>query len=117
VAGAKWLNTKKDPVITKRNTSFRHKGTQAGKDGNIHLKVGHNLGMARIIKSNHSTSLRIGNGPKGLIWRARTSIRKAHTGETAMASSTLSGKKGGDRGNLSAWDKPKVEGTTQTGTV
>jgi hypothetical protein len=117
VASTEWLDTEKDPVIAKRNTGFRHQGTQAGKDGDVHLKVGHNLGMARIIKGNHSTSLSISNGPKGLILRASTSIRKAHTGETAMASSTLSGKRGGDRGNFSAWNKPKMEGTSQTGTV
>jgi hypothetical protein len=117
VASTEWLDTKEDPVIAKHNTSFRHQGTQTGKDGNVHLKVDHNLGMASIIKGNHSTSLSIGNDPKGLILRTSASIRKAHTGETAMACSTLSGKKGGDRGNLRAWNKPKMEGTTQTGTV
>jgi hypothetical protein len=117
MASAEWLDTKKDPVITKRNTSFRHQGTQTGKDGSVHIKVDHNLGMTSIIKGDHSTSLSIGNGPKGLILRASTSIRKAHTGETAMACSTLSGKKGRDRGNLRAWNKPKMEGTAQAGTV
>jgi hypothetical protein len=111
------LTPRKDPEVAKHNTSLCQQGTQAGKDGGVHLEINQDLGVTSVVKGNRSPNLSGRVDPEGLIVREGAYNCKAHTRETAMAYLTMSGKKGGDRMNLRAWNKPKMEGTAQAGAV
>jgi hypothetical protein len=117
VTSTQGFDPKEDPEVTKHNASFSQQDTQAGKNGRVHKKVNHNLGVAHVIEGYRHSGLSGINDPRSLIWKANALIHKAHTREAAVAFPALSGKKCGDGGDLRSGYKPKVEGTAQAGTV